>query len=200
MLLVTTEAGEAVTRGWTDGLPHRDHTPQSLATNTHTHTLLREGPTGHETHQRGLSTSSHSNATIKERSRGQPPTSKWCLSAQMRGLYSFHSPQHHFLFPELTGHPVLSFPPLSFITIPTLFAFLRLSADFPWPHSHLDYEGGESNIKRTKVREHLHEVRRSSWKNGVKQMCWILNTMKSFLGCSKTFTTAKGWGSNCSHA
>lgn len=36
MPLVTTAAGEAVTRGWTDGPPQSDHTPQSLATNTHT--------------------------------------------------------------------------------------------------------------------------------------------------------------------
>jgi len=49
MPLVTTAAGEAVTRGRTDGPPQIDHTPQSLATNTHT--LRRGGPTGHEAHQ-----------------------------------------------------------------------------------------------------------------------------------------------------
>lgn len=85
--------------------------------------------------------------------------------------------------------PFLSLPFL----LSTLFAFLLLSADFPWPHSHLDYEGGERNIRRMKVWVHLHEMRRSSWKNSVKQVCWILNTTKSVLGCSKSFTTAEGW-------
>lgn len=178
--------------------PTQSPTPQSLDTNTHT--LLREGPTGHETHQWRLSTSSHSNVTIKKRSKGQPPTSKWCLSALTPLSTLFIHPNIIFFFfysfQSWLAMLCYHFIPLFFHyhSCSALFDFLLLSADFPWPHSHLDYEGGERNIRRTKMWEHLHEMRRSSWKNSLKQVCWILNTKKSVLGCGKSLTTAEGWG------
>jgi len=136
----------------------------------HTHTLLWEDPPGHETHQWRLSTSSHSNVTIKERSKGQPPTSKWCLSALTLLSTLFIHPNIIFFlfsfFPELTGLAVLSFFShfFHYHSCPALFAFLLLSADFPWPHSPPDYEEGKRKIKWTKVWEHLHKMRHSSWK------------------------------------
>lgn len=149
--------------GWTDGLPHSDHTPQSLAK---THTPYCEKTAGHKTHHWRLSTNSHSNVTIKERSRGQPPTSKWCLSALTPLSTLFIHPNIIFSWadwPCCVGF-FISFHFFHYCSCPALFAFPLLLADFPWPHSHLDYGRGERNIKWTKVWEHLHEMRHSGWK------------------------------------
>lgn len=106
--------------------PTQSPTPQSLDTNTHT--LLREGPTGHETHQWRLSTSSHSNVTIKKRSKGQPPTSKWCLSALTPLSTLFIHPNIIFFFfysfQSWLAMLCYHFIPLSFITIPALLCLL----------------------------------------------------------------------------
>lgn len=162
--------------------------PTRLATNTHT--LLREGPTGHETHQWRLSTSRHSNVTIKERSRGQPPTSKWCLSAlTLLSTLFIRLNINLFLFsyfPELTGHAVIIF--FQFLSLLLLPCFVCFYSSFSWL-----YEKGKINIICIKTWENLLKLRYSRWKNSVKQVCWILNTAKSILGCSKSFTTAEGW-------
>lgn len=132
MPLVTTAAGEAVTRGWTDGLPHSDHTPQSLATNTHT--LLREGPTGHKTHQWRLSTSSHSNVTIKEKSRGQPPTSKWCLSAltPLSTLFIHPNIIFFFFYSFQSWLAMLCYHFFPFLSLPFLLFSVCFSSTFGW--------------------------------------------------------------------
>lgn len=85
---------------WLDRWSTTEWPHSTVSGHKHTHTLRREGPTGHETHQWRLSTSSHSNVTIKERSMGRPPTSKWCLSALtlLSLLFSFTPTSFFFFF------------------------------------------------------------------------------------------------------
>lgn len=168
MPLVTTAAGDAVTHGWTDGLPNRPHW-KSLAANTHT--LLREDPPGHKTHQWRLSTSSHSSMSQLRKGqevRHQHPNDV-CPLWPFSLLFSFTPPSFSFSSPSFQNRLALLhyrfFPP--FLSLPLLPSFVCFSSSFSWlPMTSFapDYEEGERNIKWTKVWEHLHKMRHSSWK------------------------------------
>lgn len=132
MPLVTTAVGYSVTHGQMVSTQW----PHTRTTDTHTHTSV-SGLTGHETHQLRLSTSRHSNFTIKERPRGHPPTSKWCVSA-LTSVSTLSLPCHHFSLPSPPHTPDCLLP-----LQPCAVCFYSSLTDSQWPHSVLDYEGGE---------------------------------------------------------